>query len=204
MTQLMLELRLPAGACQRWRNRRHSFVRRRDGGFDRSRYRVIDIDERTARHFVAAHHYSRTLPATRLRYGLIDRQDDSLVGVAVLSVPVQASVLTAVFPRLEPYRESLELGRLVLLDPVAANAETHFLAGVFRAAAHRGIRGVVSFSDPVQRTTPCGRVVMPGHVGIVYQAKGALYTGRATPRTVLLLPDGTVLNGACSPESAWR
>jgi hypothetical protein len=35
---------------------------------------------------------------------------------------------------------------------------------------------------------------MPGHVGTIYQATNATYTGRATPRTLALLPDGTVLN----------
>lgn len=32
---------------------------------------------------------------------------------------------------------------------------------------------------------------MPGHVGVVYQALGAVYTGRGTARTLWLLPDGT-------------
>lgn len=36
---------------------------------------------------------------------------------------------------------------------------------------------------------------MPGHVGIVYQASNARYCGRATARTVTMLPDGTILNG---------
>jgi len=46
------------------------------------------------------------------------------VGALVLSVPVRESVLTGVLPDLEPYRESAELGRLVLLDAVPANGET--------------------------------------------------------------------------------
>lgn len=64
----------------------------------------------------------------------------------------------------------------------------------FRFAAETGVRGVVSFSDPVPRATANGHVVMPGHVGIIYQAANARYTGRGTPRTLVILPDGTSLN----------
>lgn len=34
----------------------------------------------------------------------------------------------------------------------------------------------------------------PGHLGIVYQALGAHFAGRSTPRTLCFLPDGTILN----------
>ncbi len=57
-----------------------------------------------------------------------------------------------------------------------------------------GSGGIVSFSDPVKRTTTAGQVVMPGHVGVIYQASNAVYTGRATPRTLTLLPDGSVFS----------
>ena len=116
------------------------------------------------------------------------------MSVAVLSVPVQRAVLTRPFPELEPYRESLELGRFVLADRVPANGESWFLGQVFRFARREGVRGLVSFSDPVARRDNGGRLVFPGHVGIVYQASNAIYAGRGTSRRVLLLPDGSVLN----------
>jgi hypothetical protein len=50
------------------------------------------------------------------------------------------------------------------------------------------------FSDPLPRTSADGAVVMPGHVGTIYQASNAIYTGRATRRTLILLPDGTVFS----------
>jgi hypothetical protein len=73
-----------------------------------------------------ARHYSGTYPAAAQRYGLLDvaGKESRLVGVAVLSVPLQARVLTQVFPSLQPYAESLELGRLVLDDEVPANGES--------------------------------------------------------------------------------
>lgn len=178
--------------CQRWRERRHSWRHRSEGGFDSSRYEVAPVAEAAARAFVEQHHYSGCYPASRLRYGLYSGH--WLVGVAVLSVPVQRSVLTLPFPGLTPYSESLELGRFVLLDQVPANAESWFLARAFELAATAGIRGVVSFSDPVQRTTTDGSIVMPGHIGTIYQATNARYLGRSTPRTLLMLPDGTTLS----------
>jgi hypothetical protein len=105
-----------------------------------------------------------------------------------------AAVLTGVFPRLEPMVESVELGRFALLDEIPANAESWMLARVFHLAALAGVRGVVSFSDPMPRRSSTGAVLTPGHVGTIYAASYAVYTGRGTPRTILLLPDGTVLS----------
>jgi hypothetical protein len=77
----------------------------------------------------------------------------------------------------------------------ALHQETHFLAEVFRLAAKLGLRGVVSHSDPVPRQRADGTVIMPGHVGHIYAAKGAEYVGRAWPRTLHVLPDGRVFSG---------
>ena len=178
--------------CQRWRNGAHSWRHTHDGGFNAARYDVAPIDDDdTARRFVQAHHYSRSYPAARLRYGLYDGA--ALVGVMVLGIPMQAKVVTGAFPTLTPYAESLELSRLVLLDEVPANGESWFVSRGYADAAEQGVRGVVSFSDPQPRHVD-GRLVMPGHVGTVYQALGATYTGRGTARTLTMLPDGSVLS----------
>jgi hypothetical protein len=130
------------------------------------------------------------------RYGLYDITGPApgLVGVAVLSYPANDAVLLKPFPGLAQGDESAELGRLVLLDEVPANAESHFMAEVFRLAAGVGYRGIVSFSDPNPRYDSDGRLAMPGHYGIVYQALNARYTGDTGRRTVHVLPDGTVFN----------
>ena len=184
-------------ACQRWNRRQHSWRRPEDGGFDPARYGVAVIPgDSTAKAFVLEHHYSGSYPAAAHRYGLYDLAGGApeLAGVAVLSVPASRQVLTGVFPGLEPYTESLELGRFVLTDHVAANGESWFLGHVLRLAAAEGVRGVVSFSDPVPRYDEDGRVTMPGHLGVIYQASNATYTGRGTPRTLTLLRDGTVFS----------
>jgi len=188
-----LEVSPSSDWCQRWRDGRPRWRHRSEGGFDATQYEVGPITDRTAKAYVERHHYARTYVASRLRYGLWDRRG-ALLGVAVLSVPVRGEVLTRPFPHLVPFHESLELGRLVLADRVAANGESWFLGRVFRLAGREGVRGVVSFSDPVARHNTAGGLVFPGHVGIVYQSANATYAGRGTARTILVLPDGRTLN----------
>jgi hypothetical protein len=186
--------------CQRWRARRHSWRHRSEGGFDASRYDVAPLAEADARTFVATNHYAASYAAARLRFGLYDGA--WLVGVAVLGVPMQRRVLTTVFPDLEPYAQSLELSRFVFGESVPANGESWFLARCWELAGREGVRGVVSFSDPVPRRTAAGDLVFPGHIGTIYQTSNTEYLGLTTPRRVLLLPDGRPLSAGRCPRSA--
>ncbi len=192
-----------ADVCQRWRRRCATFVPPSER-FDARRYEVAAIpDDTTARAFVEAHHYSRSYPAARWRFGLYER--GALLGVAVFSVPVRAEVL-------KPFPHEIaatELGRFVLLDPLAFNAETWFLAQVARLLRREGPEGFVMFSDPHPRTTAEGEVVFAGHVGGIYQAFSARLLGRAHPDTIHLLPDGRVLPRRAlvkvrKAEKGWR
>ncbi|WP_173062191.1 Mom family adenine methylcarbamoylation protein [Phytohabitans houttuyneae] len=190
---------------QRWWHGRHSWTPPSLGGFDRRRYDVEPIDDATAKRYVESMHYSRSYVAASRRYGMFIHTGDGrdLVGVAVFAIPAQSRVLTNVFPGLEPYRQSLELGRFVLegqpqhgrrppgqIDRAPGNAESWFLGQCFRYLADDGIAGVVSFADPVPRPV-AGRVLFPGHVGIIYQASNAVLTGRSACRYLTVLPDGT-------------
>ncbi|MEU4607607.1 hypothetical protein AB0F43_31870 [Kribbella sp. NPDC023972] len=186
---------------QRWRDGSPHRVPVSASRFEPSRYAVQELDESTAQAFVCRHHYSSSWPAARLRYGLLDHRADStipaLVGVMVLGIPMAKKVLTNPFPTLEPYTESLELSRLVLLDEVPGNAESWFCAEAFRMAAARGIRGVVAFADPEprwRRTATGHEQIKPGHCGIVYQALNFDYLGLGTRRSLVLLPDATALS----------
>jgi hypothetical protein len=200
--QLPLELPPDGGDRDlRWR-RRQSILRLRRSGFAPADYAVAPFRQAKGRlptGFVLEHHYSGTCPSAKLSYGLWRKRDEALVGVAVLSMGANDLTLTNVFPDLkglEPgalYRRALELGRFVLLDDVPGRAETWFLGRVFRHAQAQGLRGVVSFSDPVPRRNDDGALVFPGHVGLIYQATNAVYTGRGTPRTLQLF-DGYPLN----------
>ena len=171
---------------QRWREGTHSF---RTDRIDTTHYDVAEIlDDKTARGFVVSHHYSKSYPAARRRFGLYDR--GALVGVAVYSQPCSQGVLSRYF---DPAR-SVELGRFVLLDEVPGNGESWFLARTFELLRAQGFVGVVSFSDPVPRTAADGRPVFPGHWGCIYQSCNAVASGRSTPRRLRLLPDGRVLS----------
>ncbi|MER7056591.1 hypothetical protein [Streptomyces sp. NPDC000351] len=158
--------------------------------------------------------------SVKVQFGLYDDTVDGerrLNGVAVFGVPVNTAVLTKPLPELRPFTESVECSRFVLLDECPGNAESWFLARCFDLLLAQGVRGVVSFADPVPRRTASGLLVMPGHVGTIYAATNALYTGRATARTVKLLPDGTVFHDRTAqkirreeqavstpPPSSWR
>lgn len=189
---------------QRWSARRASY---RPAGepIQTREYEVAALSRDTeARAFVEAHHYSGSYPAARWRFGLHRR--GVLVGVAVFSQPVNDRSL-AVFPG--DASAAVELGRFVLLDQVPANGETWFLARAFEELARAGVVGVQSFADPEPRATSSGEVVFPGHVGTIYQAHNAVYRGRATPRTLHLLPDGTVFSSRAAQkvrarEQGWR
>jgi hypothetical protein len=191
--------------CQRWRTGRASY---RPAGevINPSAYEVAPIPgDSEAKAFVLRHHYSGTYPAARWRFGLY--RGAGLVGVAVFSHPCNDAVLTSVFPG--PAREAVELGRFVLVDDVPSNGETWFLGRAFALLRREGLRGVVSFSDPVSRQDAAGRQVMPGHVGTIYQAHNGAYLGRSTPRTLRFLPDGSVFSARAAQkvrarERGWR
>ncbi len=193
MTTLATQL-----GCQRW-GRRSCSWRPGTEVFDPSLYGVELIDhDATAREFIAQHHYARTMPPARLRVGLYRLNGAfgaELVGVCVFSVPTSQRTIPMRLPGLEA-SQGVELGRLVLLDSVPANGESWFVARALKMlrAELPGVLGVVSFADPVPRRTSEGALVMPGHVGWVYQALEGHPLSRSTARTLWLDPRGCVLS----------
>jgi hypothetical protein len=176
--------------CQRWREGRNGF-RVYGERINTREYEVAEIpDDTTAKQFVVEHHYSKTYPAARRRFGLYWR--DQLVGVAVFSIPQTEHVLAKWYPG--HVKEAVELGRFVLLDNVPGNGETWFLARCCHMLRRIGYCGVLSFSDPMPRTRADGHVVFPGHLGGIYMASSAIYAGRSRGETISLLPDGTALS----------
>jgi hypothetical protein len=197
---------MSAAVTQRWRDRRDSY--RPAGEVIRTaEYEVAAMaDDATPKAFVERHHYAGTYPAARFRFGLY--RGAELAGVAVFSVPANDKVITNILPGAA--LESTELGRLVLLDEVPGNGESWFVSRCFEVLRREHhLIGVVSFSDPMPRTTADGRAVMPGHWGCVYQALNATYTGRGTARTLRLLPDGTCFSDRAAQkirklEQGWK
>lgn len=180
---------------QRWRRRTFRF-RPHGERFDPSPHGVELLPEADARAFVETHHYSGSYPAARRAWGLFHK-DQGLVGVAVLAVPMQAATGALLAPDLaNPRSATVELSRLVLLDEVAGNAETWFWARVRRALRQElpRVALILSYSDPVIRRDLSGRAILPGHIGTVYQASNADYTGRGKPRKLVLAPSGEVIS----------
>jgi hypothetical protein len=187
----------------RHRDRRTSM--RPSDPIDTSKYEVAELrDDRTPKAFVERHHYSGSYPAARERFGLF--RGSELAGVAVFSHPPSEDVLA----RLPCERMAgIELGRFVLLDDVPGNGETWFLARCFDGLRKKGIECLLSHSDPVPRRSRTGEVVMPGHVGIIYQASNAVYAGRSRSHKICLLPDGTIFSERSmskirSAERGWE
>lgn len=174
---------------QRWYKRLGSW-RDADEIIDTRSHEVAEIhDDMTAKAFVEEHHYSGTYPAARERFGLY--HGSALVGVAVFSHPPNEAVLK----KLPCDRMAgIELGRFILLSEVAGNGESWFLARCFDKLREKGIEALVSHSDPLPRRNADGDLVLPGHVGNIYQATNAIYGGRTKARALWLLPDGTVFS----------
>lgn len=176
---------------QRWLDRIGSF-RSPEEIINTRAYEIAEIPgDKPARAFVERHHYSATYPAARERFGLYQSATGALVGVAVFSHPPSEKVLA----RLPCERlAGVELGRFVLLDSVAGNGESWFLARCFDAMRAKGYAAIISHSDPLPRQTADGRVTLAGHVGNVYQATNAVYAGRTKPTKLALFADGTVFS----------
>jgi hypothetical protein len=198
-------------ACQRWRDHRGVY-RPPNEVISTKDYEVAPISLTQAKAFVKRHHYSAAYVACRYRYGLFKRYalfpEDELVGVAVFSMPMSQKVLTNIFTCDPP--ESIELGRFVLLDNVPSNAESWFFARCRELLKREGIRDIVAFSDDTPRTTlDNNQPIFWGHNGNFYQASNGVYLKRTTPRTLKLLPDGSVFcDRAASKirnrERGWR
>ncbi len=196
--------------AQRWNLRRASY---RPAGevIDTSRYSVEVIDGATAKPYVVKHHYSRSYPAGRCRIGLFRKMPfyaSQLVGVAVFSVSAQKRAMPAYFGEVE---DGIELGRFVLADDVEGMGETWFLGRAFRLLRREKplVEAVLSYSDPIPRTTLDGTIIKPGHLGGIYLAHNAVYFGRSKADRLLVAPDGRVasrrsLSKIRNGESGWR
>lgn len=169
--QTLPEINPASDSGQRWRDRRPSWARPQQDGFDPHRYEVHAISDPVAKSYVEHHHYSGSYVAARRRYGMFIATTTGwdLVGVAVFSVPAQARVLTNVLPELQPYTESVELGRLVLEGAphqagaarapqrAPANSESWFLAQCFRYLAADGIVGSSASPTRSRESSPAAR-----------------------------------------------
>lgn len=183
-------------SSQRWRARRTLF--RQNKEIIDPKIHSVDVIScmKEAKPFVLEHHYSGSFPATRLSCGLFRNSDEGskLVGIASFSVSMNPSA-GGKYTGLSG-NSSVELGRLVLLDEVESNGESWFVSKAFSLlrCEKPEIEAVYAYSDPVPRFDQTGNLLMPGHIGEVYQALSAECRGRSVPRTQFKTPDGMVFN----------
>lgn len=184
-------------SAQRWRDRREHEARR--DLFDASRHGVEPIPRALAVEYITQHHYSGSYPAARMALGLWRYSGAArlkrLVGVLVYGVPCNERVIPCYAPGVNP-RHGVELSRLVLADEVELHGESWMLGqcvSILRAELPE-VRVIVSYSDPCPRLTASGQTVMPGHVGIIYQATNAIYAGRSGARKLKMAPDGRIIS----------
>jgi hypothetical protein len=178
---------------KRWRHRVERWRRPEDGVFKPELYSVdVFTTDKHPRAFIQSQHYSGSYPAARFRVGLFGPLGE-LVGMAVFSEPTHRQFIPK-WTGMHPSR-GVELGRFVLVDSVAYNGETWFLARALKLLRkEKAIEVVVSCADPLERTNEEGLLTKSAHFGTIYQASNALHVGRTTPRHLYLAPDGTVLN----------
>lgn len=182
-----------ASRSQRWRDRRTLFVPHNDLIIP-SEYGVEIIDcQRQAAPFVRHHHYSGSIPVTRLSVGLFRKTGVApahLAGVAMFSVPMNGHAIPTHLGLAA--HQGVELGRYVLLDEIPGNGESFFAKRAFSLLRRvkPSVIGVLAYSDPVERRAPDGAIIKPGHIGGIYRCLSANALGRSRPRTQRLTPDG--------------
>lgn len=178
--------------AQRWREGRDGFVIDMERGvFDPRGYEVVHARSHVeAKAFVERHHYSKTWRGGGEVFEL--RHGSEVVGAGTFAQPGGPAVLGAWFPGHE--KTSLELSRFVLLQGVPFNAETWMMARARELLWREGYTGIISFSDPMPRDLASGGFIFAGHVGTIYAASSAVYTGQTREETQWLFADGTVFS----------
>jgi hypothetical protein len=137
---------------------------------------VKPISPVIAKRIIERHHYLHSLPGgTKLTFGVFI--NDRLTGA--LSFGVGPFNTYSLVYQAQP-DDCLVLTRLWLSDELPRNSESKVIAVVIRALKrHTDIKFLVSYADPSQ-----------GHIGIIYQAGGWLYTGLSQAMPLYDLGDG--------------
>lgn len=112
-------------------------------------------------------HYAGRIPSVSYAFGLY--QDKSLIGVVSFGTPASSSLLKGIAGE-ENAKYVLELNRLIIEDTAPKNSASFLVSRGLKQLPKPSI--VVSYADTAQ-----------GHVGYIYQATNAVYTGLSAKRT---------------------
>tara|TARA_R110000868_G_scaffold57524_4_gene177545 strand:+ start:5997 stop:6632 length:636 start_codon:yes stop_codon:yes gene_type:complete len=141
-------------------------------------YWVEKVATKEAKEFVKEHHYSHGIHNGPMTYGLFKGLD--LIGVCAFANPCSEAVCASVFG-VEYKRSVTELHRLVIIDDTPKNTESWFIVRALRLLKRDrpNYNAVLSFADATE-----------GHLGVIYQATNAIYTGTSGKATFFLDPSG--------------
>jgi hypothetical protein len=141
-------------------------------------YWVSKIPSKLGKEFVKTHHYSHGIHNGPMTYGMFDGLD--LIGVCAFATPCSEAVCSSVFGA-DFKRSVTELHRLVLLDEIPKNSESWFIVRALKQLKkdRPQYNAVLSFADATE-----------GHIGVIYQATNAIYTGTSGKATFFLDSDG--------------
>jgi len=126
---------------------------------------VKKIKSSIGKDFIKKHHYSGGCHNGPMTWGLF--QDEELVGVIAFATPCSENVRCSVFG--SEFKDNVtELHRLVLLDEIPKNSESFFIRKGLKLLKEEKphIYAVLSFADSTEN-----------HIGVIYQATSAYYTG---------------------------
>ena len=140
------------------------------------------IPAKIANEFVKKHHYSgKVVPNSKLHFGCF--LDEKLHGVMSFGNPLDKSkVINLVSGAL--WNEMLELNRMAFDDYLPLNSESRCISIsiklIKKNAPH--IKWILSYADGCQ----CGD-------GTIYRASGFILTGIKENKTILKMPDGSIV-----------
>jgi len=139
-------------------------------------FEIRKIDSKVGKEFVKLHHYSKGIHNGPMCYGLFMKNGFELLGVIAFATPCSENVCSSVFG-VENKRSVTELHRLVLLDHIPRNSESWFISRALKLFKkdRPNYDAVLSFADATQ-----------GHIGTIYQATNAIYTGMSGKATFYL------------------
>ena len=144
--------------------------------------RVKVIPAKIANDFVKKHHYSgKVVPNSNLHFGAF--LDGRLHGVMSYGCSMDKRK-TLSLVRDTPWNDMLELNRMAFDDCLPKNSESRCISVSFKLIKKNApnIKWIISFADGCQ----CGD-------GTIYRASGFLLTGVKVNKTILRMPDGSVV-----------
>ena len=137
---------------------------------------VGPVEQIDVREFCRRWHYTNSGGSASWNYGLFD--GDVLVGVVAYNLPTREAC-AAVFGQ-EHLSHVAHMGRLVCAEDAPRNSESHLIAGSLkRLHQSQGFWAVLTYAAQDE-----------GHIGYVYQATNAIYTGTSSPKPYYLDADG--------------